>query len=131
MMRIGHDNLIMFFDRLCITAPYVGGPTFQAWEENIFRLTQRKGSYLRSLSRLLLIVITVPIIVVYTKFDLFMANNQLRGDGNIRKRGDSLESAERYFYSEKYSQLLVEPTKNIDGQIPYTIVSSAFVFPVA
>jgi len=118
----------MLFDRLCITAPYVGGPIFQAWDEKIFRLNQRKGDYLRSLSRFLLIVITVPIIVVYTKFDLFMANNQRRGKGNTGK-GD-LESAEKHFY-DKYGQLFAKSTKNIEGRVPYTIVSSAFVFPVA
>ncbi len=120
----------MLFDRLCITAPYVGGPIFQAWDEKIFKLNQRKGNYLRSLSRFLLIVITVPIIVVYTKFDLFMANNQRRGKGNTGKGDGSLEVAEKYFY-EKYSQLFAKSTKNIEGSIPYTIVSSAFVSPVA
>ncbi|KAF8351830.1 hypothetical protein F5887DRAFT_3940, partial [Amanita rubescens] len=89
---------------LCITAPYVGGPIFQAWDEKIFRLNQRK----------------VPIIVVYTKFDLFMANSQRRGKGNTGK-GD-LESAEKHFY-DKYGQLFAKSTKNIEGRVPYTIVS--------
>ncbi|KAF8334405.1 hypothetical protein F5887DRAFT_1285910 [Amanita rubescens] len=85
---------------LCISAPYDGGSIFQSWGERIFRLNQRK----------------VPMIVVYTKFDLFMVNDwhrrEWKGDG-------SLESAEKYF-NEKYGQLF---TKNIEGQIPYTIVS--------
>ena len=77
----------------------------------------------------MLTVTTVPIIVVYTKFDLFMANNQRRGKGNTGKGDGSLESAEKYFY-EKHSQLFAKSTKNIEGQIPYTVVSSAFMSPL-
>ena len=120
----------MLFDRLCITSPYVGGPIFQAWDEKIFRLNQRRGSYLRSLFRSLLIVITVPIIVVYTKFDLYMANNQRKGQGSTGKGDSSLESAEKHFY-DNYGQLFAKSTQNIEGQIPYTIISSVFVSPVA
>jgi hypothetical protein len=115
----------MLLDRLCVTASYVGGPIFQAWDKKIFRLNQRKGNYLQSLSRILLIVMTVPIIIVYTKYDLFMANNQRTGKGD-----DSLEVAEKHFYA-MYGQLFAKYTKNIKGQIPYTFVSSEFVSPVA
>ena len=85
---------LMLFDRLCITAPYTGGPIFQAWDEKIFRFNRSKGNNLRSLSPFLLIVVTVPIIVVYTKFDLFMASNQRKCKGIIGKGGSSLESAD-------------------------------------
>ena len=119
----------MLFDRLCITAPYTGGPIFQAWDEKIFRFNRRKGNNLRSLSPFLLIVVTVPIIVVYTKFDLFMASNQRKCKGIIGKGGSSLESAEKHFY-DMYGQLFAKSTENIKGQVPYTIVSSTFVSPV-
>ena len=71
----------------------------------------------------------MPIIVVYTKFDLFMASNQRKCKGIVGKGGSSLESAEKHFY-DMYGQLFAKSTENIEGQIPYTIVSSAFVSPV-
>ena len=42
-MRIDHSHHVT--NRLCITAPYTGGSIFQAWDEKIFELNQRKGNY--------------------------------------------------------------------------------------
>jgi hypothetical protein len=60
---------------------------------------------------------TVPIIVVFTKFDLFVEG--------LNKGTGSPESAERYF-QENYGPLFETSTKKIAGQVPYTVVASTF-----
>ena len=64
---------LMLSNRLCITAPSSGGPsTWEPRDEKILELIPNKGNYyLQRLSRFIrLTATTVPIIVVYTKFDL-------------------------------------------------------------
>ena len=76
-------------------------------------------------------MLIVPIIVVYTKFDLFMAN--LRRNKNGTWKGDTTqEDAEKHF-NEKYGQPFVLSTKDVwgPGRIPYTVASSTFVLQVA
>lgn len=66
---------------------------------------------------------TVPIIVVFTKFDLFVEdlNGQRGGKDKI-----SREFAERRF-KEEHSHALEKWTKSISSQIPYNFVASMFV----
>ncbi len=73
----------------------------------------------------MLTVITVPIIVVYTKFDIFIENNLREGKNSTRRANCSLESAAKYF-NEKYDRSFRKSTKNIGGEIPYTVVTSRF-----
>ena len=63
---------------------------------------------------------TVPMIIVFTKFDLFVAR-QCGGKDDI-----SVEFAERKF-KEEHSQAFEKWTKNISGQIPYNVAASRFV----
>lgn len=65
---------------------------------------------------------TVPIIVVFTKFDLFIKglNKGMNGLGD-----GTPESAERYF-KENYGPLFETSTKKIAGEVPYTVAASTF-----
>ena len=72
-------------------------------------------------------MMAVPIIVVYTMFDLFMANlgrNKGMPDGN-----GSYEFAVKNF-DEEYGQQFMMSTKNIEGNVPYTVVASTFALQV-
>ena len=68
----------------------------------------------------------VPIIIVYTQFDLFVAGLSRPKNGQP-KVDYSQEAAEKHFH-EKYGQQFQTSTRNIDGpnQIPYTFVSGTF-----
>lgn len=110
-------------------SPYTGGKILHPWDEKIFKLNQHKGSYLPFLSKLLygLIVLIVPIIVVYTKFDLFIVNLR-RNKNGVGKSDSNPETAEQFF-NEKYGQTFESSTKDV-GQIPYTVASSRFTLQV-
>ena len=119
-------SIISIYDdkRLCITAPFSRGRIFETGEEKIFKLNRNKGNYLQwnPYSNSWLIVITVPIIVVFTKFDLFVASLSRRSAG----RGKiSLDVAETRFQNE-HGQAFEKATHNIAGKIPYTTVASTF-----
>ena len=62
----------------------------------------------------------VPIIVVFTKFDLFV--EKLNGG----KDNISLESAEGKF-KEEHSHAFEKWTNSISSQIPYNVAASMFV----
>lgn len=66
---------------------------------------------------------SVPIIVVFTKFDLFLMGLRKRGEA---KDPISLELAEKIF-KKKHGPVFDKLTKNIGGQIPYALVSSTLV----
>ena len=63
----------------------------------------------------------MPIIVVFTKFDLFVASLARRSAG----RKVNLEVAETRFKSE-HGQAFEKATNNLSGRIPYTTVASTF-----
>ncbi|KAF8331196.1 hypothetical protein F5887DRAFT_1287007 [Amanita rubescens] len=88
---------------LCITAPFSRGRIFETREEKIFKLNRNK----------------VPIIVVFTKFDLFIAclSRRNRGKENI-----SMDLAEKKFRDE-HGVAFEKATQNISGKIPYTTVA--------
>ena len=114
----------MSFYRLCIPASYSGGRVFETGEEKIFKLNRNKGNYLQwnPYSNSWIINATVPIIVVFTKFDLFVASLSRRSAG----RGKiSLDVAETRFQNE-HGQAFEKATHNIAGKIPYTTVASTF-----
>ena len=78
--------------------------------------------------QILLIMMAVPIIVVYTMFDLFMGN---LGRNKGHPGGDgSYEFAVKNF-DEKYGQQFKTSTKNIEGNVPYTVVASTFASHVS
>ncbi|KAF8685409.1 hypothetical protein AX14_003999, partial [Amanita brunnescens Koide BX004] len=87
---------------LCITSPFSRGRIFETGEEKIFKLNRNK----------------VPIIVVFTKFDLFVASLARRSAG----RKVNLEVAETRFKSE-HGQAFEKATNNLSGRIPYTTVA--------
>ncbi|KAF8688273.1 hypothetical protein AX14_003473 [Amanita brunnescens Koide BX004] len=91
---------------LCITAPFTDRPLFQPWDEKIFELNKRK----------------VPIIVVCTMFDRFMASLSRPRGANMGKGDGSFESAVKIF-QEQYGQQFKASTKNVEGEIPYTVVA--------
>ena len=115
----------MMIKRLCITAPFSRGRIFETGEEKIFKLNRNKGNYLQlnPYFNSWIINATVPIIVVFTKFDLFVASLSRRSAG----RGKiSLEVAETRFQSE-HGQAFEKATHNLSGKIPYTTVASTFL----
>ena len=64
---------------------------------------------------------TVPIIVVYTMFDRFMANLNL-GKGRV---DGSFEFAVKQF-NQKYGQQFKTSMANIGDNVPYTVVASTY-----
>ena len=110
-------------NRLCITAPFSRGRIFETGEEKIFKLNRNKGTkYPQSSPSAALIVTTVPIIVVFTKFDLFLAGLSRRSRG---KEKISMDLAEKKFRDE-HGVAFERATQNISGKIPYATVSSMF-----
>ncbi|KAF8685412.1 hypothetical protein AX14_004000 [Amanita brunnescens Koide BX004] len=90
---------------LCITAPASGGPTLETWDEKIFELNTNE----------------VPIIVVYTKFDLV---------GSLSKNGvgksEEAKTVTERNYKEKYGQVIERSMKSVaPRQIPYTVVTTS------
>lgn len=68
----------------------------------------------------------VPIVVVFTKFDLFVAKLEKNaGEGQI-----GLESAEENF-KEGYGAMFQRSTMIAAGQITYGLVSSTFFHEIA
>lgn len=67
----------------------------------------------------------MPIIVVFTKLDLFLAKLERRGE--IKGRGN-LEGAEGIF-REKYNKIFEKSTKNMGGHIPYALVTTSTFAP--
>jgi hypothetical protein len=65
---------------------------------------------------------TVPIIVVFTKFDLFVASLARRSKG---KDKINVEFAEERFKRE-HGRAFEKATHDILGKIPYTTVASTF-----
>ncbi|KAF8335238.1 hypothetical protein F5887DRAFT_614117 [Amanita rubescens] len=84
---------------LCIPVPYAGGRIFETGDEMIFQLNRNK----------------VPIIIVFTKFDLFIANVSKGKAGNDKSK---MELATKAF-KERFKKSL----KKIKYQISYTLVS--------
>ncbi len=110
-------------NRLCITAPFSRGRIFETGEEKIFKLNRNKGNkYPQSPPNFALTVTTVPIIVVFTKFDLFIAALSRRSRG---KEKISMDVAEKKFRDE-HGVAFEKTTQNISGKIPYTTVASMF-----
>ncbi len=75
-------------------------------------------------------MLIVPIIVVYTKFDLFIVN--LRRNKNGAGKSDTTQEAAEKHFNEKYGQSFALSTKDVwgPGQIPYTVASSTYVLQV-
>ncbi len=67
----------------------------------------------------------MPIIVVFTKLDLFLAKLERRGE--IKGKGN-LEVAEGIF-REKYNKIFEKSTKNMGGHIPYSLVTTGTFAP--
>ena len=118
-------SIIPIYDdkRLCITAPFPGARIFETSDEYIFKLNRNKGNCLQwnPYSDSWLHTTTVPIIVVFTKFELFVARLARRSRGRDQI---SMEVAETMFQNE-YSQAFEKATCNTSGKIPYTTVASA------
>ncbi|KAF8696555.1 hypothetical protein AX14_001521 [Amanita brunnescens Koide BX004] len=92
---------------LCIPVPYSNGRIFETGDERIFQLNRNK----------------VPIVVVFTKLDLFLARLSRRGEAKVKSNTNSLEVAETIF-KEKYGRVFDKSTKNIEGHIPYALVTT-------
>ena len=65
----------------------------------------------------------VPIIIVFTKFDLFITE---LGEESMGKEKTSQEFAEREF-KERYGQIFEKLTRDISSKIPYALVASKSV----
>jgi hypothetical protein len=76
----------------------------------------------------MLIVPIVPIVVVFTKLDLFLARLSRRGEAKVKSNTNSLEVAETIF-KEKYGRVFDKSTKNIEGHIPYALVTTSAFAP--
>lgn len=110
----------MLSHRLCITVPSSGGRLLEEGDEKIISWNQSKGNYLSMSINTRLMTAIVPIIVVFTKFDLFMTGL------DEEKEKTSQELAEQKF-KERYGQILEKLTRDISGKIPYTLVASKSV----
>ena len=68
----------------------------------------------------------VPIVVVFTKFDLFVAKLEKNaGEGKI-----DLELAEENF-KERYGEVFQRSTMITAGEIPYALVTCTFAHKIA
>jgi hypothetical protein len=108
----------MLSNRLCITAPSSGGPTWETWDEKILELIPNKGNIYKSHSTFIrFTTTTVPIIVVYTKFDLV---------SSVDREGEEGEE----FTERNYKDIYGEVIERHDAlrQIPYTVVTSTSTF---
>lgn len=112
----------MLFNRFCIPASYSGDPLFEKFEEMIIELNRHKGNHPHSATYVRLTVMTVPIIVVITKFDLYVASLQRRSGTETKI---SYQSAEDNF--KKEFDLTFDKKSMSEGQIPYALVSSMFL----
>ena len=111
----------MLFYRLCIPASYSGGRVFETGEEKIFKLNRNKGNYLKSLSQSRLTVTTVPIIVVITKIDLYIAWLSRRG----RLKGPDMYQAAEQLFKQTFGHKFEKGGVSQDRPIPYALVSSS------
>ena len=113
----------MMLNRLCIATPSTRGRILEAGEENLLKLNRNKGNYLQSAHpNSGLTMSTVPIIAVFTKFDLFVASLAKRS----KEKGEiNVEFAEERF-KRKHSQAFEKATHDILGKAPYTTVASTF-----
>jgi hypothetical protein len=112
----------MLSNRLCITTPSSGGPTWETWDEKILELIPNKGNIYKSHSTFIRLTTTaVPIIVVYTKFDLVSSVDR----AGVGKGEESEEFTERN-YKDKYGEVIER--HDALRQIPYTVVTSTPTF---
>lgn len=63
-------------------------------------------------------MITVPIIVVFTKFDLFI--------DSLNKAGTDVQNLAEEKFKERYSRIFENATKSDLDHTQYTLVSSTF-----
>jgi len=99
--------------RLCISVPYAGGPIFETGDEKIFKLNRNKAP--------------VPIIVVFTKYDLLVTTvkAQMRRTGELR--GTALDKRCQELAAKSFEENCVGPfkvlTRDTPEDIPYVYVS--------
>ncbi|KAF8326439.1 hypothetical protein F5887DRAFT_225940 [Amanita rubescens] len=90
---------------LCIPAPYSGGRIFETGEEKIFKLNQNK----------------VPIIVVITKFDRYIARLSERG----KLKGPTISQAAEQMFEQTFGHKFKKGGMSQDRPIPYALVSKS------
>ncbi|KAF8351828.1 kinase-like domain-containing protein [Amanita rubescens] len=90
---------------LCIPASYSGGRVFETGEENIFKLNRNK----------------VPIVVVITKFDLYIAGLSKRG----KLKGPNISQAAEQMFEQTFGHKFKKGGVSQDRPIPYALVSKS------
>ncbi|KAF8625886.1 hypothetical protein AX15_005146 [Amanita polypyramis BW_CC] len=91
---------------LCIPVPFAGGRVLEIGDEKIFEYQNK-----------------VPIIVVFTKFDLLVASVMARTKcSSIDERQRCSEIARKEF-KDKHSQAFKNLTKNISSTVPHVLVA--------
>ena len=91
---------------------------FETGEEKIFKLNRNKGKYLKSLAQYeILTLTTVPIVVVITKFDLYIVGLSRRG----KIKSQTAEQTFQQTFGHKFEKGGVGQ----DRSIPYALVSSS------
>ena len=111
----------MSFNRLCIPAPYSGDRLFETGEENIFKLNRNKGRDLKSLTQYETYVTIVPIIVVITKIDLYIAGLSKRG----KLKGPNIPQAAEQMFKQTFGHKFGKAGVGQDRPVPYALVSSS------
>ncbi|KAF8335282.1 hypothetical protein F5887DRAFT_614491 [Amanita rubescens] len=90
---------------LCIPASYSGGRVFETGEENIFKLNRNK----------------VPIVVVITKFDRYIAGLSKRG----KLKGPNISQAAEQMFEQTFGHKFMKGGVSQDRPIPYALVSKS------
>lgn len=96
---------------LCISVPYAGGRIFETGDEKIFKLNRNK----------------VPIIVVFTKYDLLVTTVRAQLRKNGEGKGSAMDKKCQELAAKSYDENCVTPfkvlTREVPESIPYTHVS--------
>ncbi|KAM6495248.1 hypothetical protein JOM56_009871 [Amanita muscaria] len=98
---------------LCISVPYAGGRIFETGDEKIFKLNRNK--------------VPVPIIVVFTKYDLLVTTVRAQLRKNGEGKGSVMDKKCQELAAKSYDENCVTPfkvlTREVPESIPYTHVS--------
>lgn len=109
--------------RFCISVPSSDNHESLILDHEIFKLNKYKGNYIHSLFQA---QDHVPVIVVFTKFDRFVAR---LGDVGAQTGENSQEFAKHEF-TKRYGHVFKALDQYGPGQLPYALVSSTFTSAV-
>lgn len=113
----------MLLCRICIATPPSDDLLL---DKGIFKMIQKHGKCTNHYSQTRVTITTVPTIIVFTKFDLFVS--QLAKQGRQPVNGESIQEFAEKEFQKRYGQELEASIKSGSGEIPYTFVASKSTF---